>query len=132
MSLNEYFKNFVVLYFRVADLERSIDFYENKLGFKLIYQNSTDIGWAEFSFGNHQRPHLGLNLYTGEGEVPRNIGGIPSFEIEDIESLKMDVERLGIHHEAAMDYSEYFSFLWIFDPDGNKIEFIKLNKGRLP
>jgi hypothetical protein len=75
---------------------------------------------------------IGLNLYTGEGEVPRNIGGIPSFEVDDIETLRVDVERLGIRHEVALNYSEYFSFLWIFYPDGNKIEFVKLNKGRLP
>ena len=132
MIFNEYFKNFVALYFRVADLDRAIDFYENKLGFKCIYRNSEEIGWAELTFGEHQRPHLGLNLYTGDGEVPKNAGGIPSFEVQDINQLKADVERLGIPHKEAIDYSDYFSFLWIFDPDGNTIEFIKAKKNQLP
>jgi catechol 2,3-dioxygenase-like lactoylglutathione lyase family enzyme len=115
----------------VADLQRSLDFYEGKLGFKRVYV-SEEIGWAELSFGAHRRPHLGLNRYTDEGEVPCNVGGIPSFEIQDMEALKAEVERLRIQHQGIVDYSEYFQFLWIFDPDGNKIEFVRLVQGRMP
>lgn len=131
MSLNTFFERFVVFYFRVSDLQRALEFYEGQLGFKRVYV-SEEIGWAELSFGTHQRPHLGLNRYTGEGAVPTNAGGIPSFEVQDMQSLKAEVERQGIPHKGIVNYSDYFQFLWILDPDGNKIEFVKMVQGRLP
>ena len=63
MSLQPFFEQLVVIYFRVADLRRSLDFYEGKLGFKRVYV-SEEISWAELSFGAHRRPHLSLNRYT--------------------------------------------------------------------
>jgi catechol 2,3-dioxygenase-like lactoylglutathione lyase family enzyme len=131
VSLDRFFEQFVVFYFRVTDLQRSLEFYEGQLGFKRVYV-SDDIGWAELSFGVHRRPHLGLNLWRGEGKVPTNAGGIPSFEVQDMERLKTEVERRGIPHEGIVDYSDHFQFLWILDPDGNRIEFIRLVLGQLP
>lgn len=127
MTLKTYFDQFIVFYFRVSDMQRSLAFYEEKLGFKPIFI-SDDGGWAELSFGTHQRPHLGLNLYSGEGPLPTNAGGIPSFEVQDIQRLKAEVERLDIPHEGVVEYEswDHFQFLWVFDPDGNKIEFVKL------
>jgi len=49
-----------------------------------------------------------------------------------MQSLKAEVERQGIPHKGIVNYSDYFQFLWILDPDGNKIEFVKLVQGRLP
>ncbi|MFO7742510.1 MAG: VOC family protein [Anaerolineae bacterium] len=135
MTLNPFFEQFIVFYFRVSDLQRALAFYEGKLGFKPVYVSEGR--WAELSFGLHQRPHLGLNRYTGEGPLPTNAGGIPSFEVQDMESLKTEVERQGIPHEAfaksegLAGYCDGFQFLWIFDPDGNKIEFVKLVQDRL-
>jgi catechol 2,3-dioxygenase-like lactoylglutathione lyase family enzyme len=131
VTLDRFFEKFVVFYFRVSDLQQSLNFYEGKLGFRRVYLGE-EIGWAELSFGAHQRPHLGLNLYTRGGKVPTNAGGIPSFQVEDMDHLKAEVERQGIPHEGIVDYSDYFQFLWILDPDGNKIEFVKLVQGHLP
>ncbi len=129
MTLNTYFQQFIVFYFRVSDLQQSLAFYEGKLGLDPAFI-SDDGGWAELSFGAHQRPHLGLNLYSGEGPVPTNEGGIPSFKVQDIERLQAEVERLDIPHEGIVEYEsfDHFQFLWIFDPDGNKIEFVKLGQ----
>lgn len=52
MSLNTFFEQFVVFYFRVSDLQRALEFYEGQLGFKRVYV-SEEIGWAELSFGTH-------------------------------------------------------------------------------
>jgi len=131
MSLNRFLEQFVVFYFRVSDLQRALEFYERQLGLKIFYVNN-EIGWAELSFGSHQRPHLGLNRYSGEGDVPTNAGGTPSFQVQNMKSLKAEVERPGIPHQGIVEYSDYFHFLWILDPNGNKIEFIKLVQDRLP
>jgi catechol 2,3-dioxygenase-like lactoylglutathione lyase family enzyme len=120
MSLSKYFENFVVFYFRVSDLDRALAFYQ-RLGFHPVYENK-EIGWTELSFGNHRRPYLGLNLYRKKGKVPINAGGIPSFEVQDLEQLKAELIRMEIPHEGVVKYSQYFHFLWILDPDGNRIE----------
>jgi len=130
--MNRFFEQFVVFYFYVGDLQRALEFYEGKLGFRRVYFNDEDLHWAELSFGTHGRPHLGLNRWTHGGEVPRNASGIPSFEVQDMEGLKAEVERRGIPHKGIIDYNEYMQFLWVLDPDGNKIEFIRLKQGRLP
>lgn len=130
MNLNVFFERFIVFYFRVSDLRRALEFYEQTLGFTRVCFNEEYNKWAELSFGTHQRPHLGLNLYTGGGEFPVNAGGIPSFEVEDLEALKAELERRGIPHKGIVEWENGFRFLWISDPDGNKIEFVK--PGRLP
>jgi catechol 2,3-dioxygenase-like lactoylglutathione lyase family enzyme len=132
MSLSHYFRRFVAFYVYVRDIDRSLEFYRDKLGMQLAYLNTTTAHWAELSFGDHGRPHLGLNIYTRAGEPPKNAGGIPSFEVNDLEGLQKEVERLGIPHKAALDYSEYAHFVWIYDPDGNKIEFVRFPKGTMP
>lgn len=135
MNLNRFFERFHVFYFYVTDMEQALAFYEGQLGFKRVHV-SESLRWAEVSFGDHQRPHLGLNHYTPEeGELRRNVGGVPSFQVQDLEemnALQAALERRDIPHKGIVDYDAYMQFLWIYDPDGNRIEFFRLKQGRLP
>ena len=114
----------------VADLDRSIEFYRNLLGFRVRWRGTTADGMpaahvgddkiylALFEVGEQEREHpdygrLGLN----------HLG----FVVDDLEEARGTLAALGAkpHHQA--DY-EPGRRLYFFDPNGVEVELVEYDE----
>ncbi len=115
-----------VLY--VRDLQRSLGFYRNLLGFEVI--GDAFGGRAAALIGSDRRTHHELLLIeVGDAPGPlagRRLGlyhlGIKIGDsLDDLRSAKAELEAAGIQIDGATDHSVTWS-LYLRDPDGNEIE----------
>ena len=121
---------------KVHDLERSLAFYRDKLGFPemmrmdhpdggvwLVYLRITDSQFIEIFPGaeNERSPGWSGNAITHV-----------CLEVDDLEAVVDQVEKAGIklliEKKTAADGNRQ---AWIEDPDGNRIEFMQLDPNSL-
>lgn len=106
------------VHLRVSDLERSGDFYVNRLGFDLMQDNYR--GALFVSAGGYHH-HLGMNIWESRGRAIAgdDVAGLDSFTIElpDRESWESSVRRLG---GAPTDDGTFRAS----DPDGIQFDLI--------
>ncbi|WP_119066742.1 VOC family protein [Rubrobacter indicoceani] len=117
--------------YRILDLDRSIDFYQNKLGLELarkspIGDSATN---AFFRIPGEEEPRLELTL-NHDQETPYALGDGYShvaFAVEDLDALATRLEEAGgVEFESkphAMGSGTRIFF--VRDPDGYRIEFIE-------
>jgi len=109
--------------FTVSDLERSVDFYCNKLGMTRAFEfRRPDGTW----FG--QYVHAGgrnfIELFIGslqapaEGQSFRHI----CLEVEDIERTVATLRQRGVEVGEIKLGGDHAYQAWLADPDGNRIE----------
>ena len=113
------------VHLKVADLERSIVFYRDVLGFEVTARYGRQAAFLSAGGYHH---HLGLNTWESEGgsAPPRGTTGLFHFAIRypDRTSLAIALKRLveaGVPHQGAADHAVSHS-LYLADPDGNGIE----------
>lgn len=105
--------------FFTNNLDRIVDFYQNKLNFELEYLDKEK--YVSFIFENGVR--LGIKLKNSKREIPGSQTVI--LQCDDIETKYNDLLKIGILMEKKLVKQSWgitFSFL---DPDGNKVEFVK-------
>jgi catechol 2,3-dioxygenase len=109
----------------VSDLERSLKFYRDVLGFELTQRYGT--GAAFLSAGGYHH-HIGLNTWAGEGASPPPPGrtGLYHFAIlyPNRRELARAFKRLfdhGVPIDGASDHG-VSEAIYLHDPDGNGIE----------
>ncbi len=99
----------------VTDLDRSIAWYRDVLGFVLLYK-ADEIGWCEMS--THM-PGVNIGLSQNQ-EVVQGGGATNVWSVADIEAAKADLDRLGIRQDGGIQtIPELVKLLTFFDPDGN-------------
>lgn len=104
----------LVISVNVADLDRSIDWYREMLGFELIYKLD-DFGWCEV-----QSPISGVSLGLGQVEDPKVTGNTPTWGVTDIEEARGYLEGKGVRFDGeTQDVGGMVKLATFFDPDGN-------------
>lgn len=106
-----------VLY--ATDIPKIVDYYTNKIGLKLEYQQGEK--YASFTFDNGVR--LGIKKASEEREIP----GSQTFFIA-VNDAKIEYENA--KQKGLKVYKELTDEPWgiefsVLDPDGNKIEFLQ-------
>ena len=115
--------------FNVADVERSLSFYRDRLG---LHVERLD----EFRAGSVKLPSLRINARTVidlfppamHGDAPRgvNVNHIALTVTGSIDDVADELARVGITVEQRSEHNfgaqGYASSLYIRDPDGNSIE----------
>lgn len=116
---------------KVSDLDRSLDFYVNKLGFAemmrlyndkgetwLVYLRITDTQYLEVFPGAENDRAPGWNA-NGMNHM--------CLEVDDVQALIKELDAVGIHlllpYKIALDGNPQ---AWIEDPDGNRIELMQM------
>ena len=99
----------------VADLERSLRWYEQALGFEVVHRLES-WGWAELS-----TPLPGISVGIGQVEKPKIEGGVVvTFGVHDIDAAREHLESLGTRFDGPTRQIESEVRLATFyDPDGN-------------
>lgn len=101
---------------QVADLERSLAWYQDVLGFELVYKVD-DIGWCELA-----TTLPGVTVGLSEVESPKTHGGATlTFSVRDIETARAMLEKDNVRFDGeTMTIPGLVRLATFFDPDGNK------------
>jgi catechol 2,3-dioxygenase len=113
------------VHLKVADLDRSLDFYCGVLGFELQQRIGDDAAFVSAGGYHH---HIGLNTWHSKGAPPPPAHSTGLFHLAirypDRRSLADALHRFsaaGIPLEGASDHG-VSEALYLSDPDGNGIE----------
>ena len=112
----------------VSDLERSVAFYRDVLGFEITTRYGRDAAFLSAGGYHH---HIGLNTWAGRGAPPPPAGttGLYHFAIlyPDRAALAAAVKRVlehGVSLEGASDHG-VSEAIYLRDPDGNGVELYR-------
>ena len=100
---------------QVTDMEKSIKWYSDVLGFKLLYKVE-EMGWCEMA-----TPTPGVALGISQVEKVTNRGNIKlTFGVNDIEGSRAALESKKVKFEGpTMEIPGMVKLATFFDPDDN-------------
>jgi predicted enzyme related to lactoylglutathione lyase len=99
----------------VTSLDRSIPWYEDLLGFKLLYR-ADEVAWCEFS------THIGkVTVGLSQVEtVPQGGGATLTWGVADVEAAQRELKKKGIRMDGdIMRVPGMVNLVTFYDPDGN-------------
>jgi len=116
------------VHLKVSDLDRSITFYRDVLGFDLVARMGSQAAFLSAGGYHH---HIGLNTWESRGGAPPAPGTTGlyhvAFRYPDRASLADAVRRLaraGVRLDGASDHG-VSEALYLRDPDGNGVELYR-------
>jgi len=103
----------------VKDIKASMNWYQEVLGFKLLYL------MEEMAWGELESPVQRVNVGLSQVEGPRGKGGATLvFGVKDIDSARKNLEEKGVKFDGETYTIEGMVRLaTFFDPDGNTFMF---------
>lgn len=103
----------------VTDLDRSIAWYRDLLGFDLLYRRD-DIAWCELSTGV-ERVNVGLSERREAGGPG---GATLTFGVKDLDAAKAALDSAGVRQDGEIvEIAGLVRLLTFFDPDDNALMF---------
>ena len=113
------------VHLKVADLERSLGFYRDLLGFEVQQYYGT--GAVFISAGGYHH-HIGLNTWYSKGKSPAPVHAAGLFHVAILYPTRKDLaailKRLLEHQYSLTGASEHgvSQAIYLDDPDGNGVE----------
>jgi catechol 2,3-dioxygenase-like lactoylglutathione lyase family enzyme len=116
---------------KVVDMERSLDFYCHKLGFKKAFELNQPNGEPWIVYVKVAEGCFIELFYHGKESVKERENHI-CFEVEDIHETAENLKKKGVTLavEIAQGMSLNYQF-WVVDPDGNWIECMEMHPDSL-
>lgn len=99
----------------VSDLDSAIAWYQDVLGFTLLYRTD-EIGWCEL------RTHIpGVHVGLSEVQAVTQGGGATNvWTVSDIEAAKRELDSHGVRQDGDIQtIPDLVRLLTFYDPDGN-------------
>ena len=99
----------------VSDLAKSIDWYQNVLGFKLAYKLD-DMGWCELA-----TEVKGVKVGLSQVEKPEGKGNaVLTFGVKDIDSARKVLEKQDVRFDGpTRTITGMVKLATLYDPDNN-------------
>ncbi len=113
--------------FRVVDMEKSLDFYCNKLGFKKAFDMHGPDGQAWNVYVKLPDGRF-IELFYDGVEGVRDRANHICFEVDNIHDTADELKKNGValEVEISQGISKNYQFS-ILDPDGNWLEFAEMH-----
>ena len=109
-------ENTITLALSVRDRHLSAKWYENMLGFELLY-HADEAGWSELSTKT-----AGVTLGLGEQSETSPGNTVPVFGVADIASARQALEEADVKFDAPTETIEgMVSTATFYDPDENAL-----------
>ena len=109
-------ENTITLAMSVRDRYASARWYEDMLGFGLLY-HADEAGWSELSTFTE-----GVTLGLGEQTDPALGNMVPVFGVADIDTARRGLEQAGVRFDGDTIVAEgMVKTATFFDPDGNAL-----------
>lgn len=100
----------------VTDRHASATWYENMLGFKLLF-HAEDAGWSEL-----QTQTPGVTLGLGEHTQPAPGNCVPVFGVDDLDTARQKLEQANVKFDGETIVVENMvKTATFYDPDGNAL-----------
>jgi lactoylglutathione lyase len=121
--------------FRITDLERALDFYCGKLGFREAFRLEREGEPSPWIVYLQVAPGQFIELFPrGEGQAPARGRGAGynhyCLVVDDLSATLRDLEARGLaisgEPRQGQDTNSQY---WIEDPDGNAIELMQIASG---
>jgi catechol 2,3-dioxygenase len=113
------------VHLKVADLERSLQFYCGLLGFELMARYGTQAAFISAGGYHH---HIGLNTWHSKGAPPATVNGVGLYHTAILYPTRKDLavifdrlRKAGYPFSGASDHG-VSEALYLDDPDGNGVE----------
>ncbi len=111
----------------VSDIERSIAFYGDLLGFHVRWRGQTGNGAPAAHVGDEQS-YIALFQADKPGSRPRDYSTVGmnhfGFVVDSLDDMKNRLARAGIKPHAEQEYDPGRR-LYFFDPDGIEVELVE-------
>ena len=111
----------VYFQFKVGDLIRAKDFYNNYFDFETAFFQGVEIGWAEIQLPNDVR--LGLNLRLENEEIKDSMG-VLTFEVENLKESREYFVKQGLKPTEVFDNPGNVSYFNLKDSENNRIQIV--------
>ena len=113
------YKGDITLASSVTNLDASIDWFSNILGFELVFRVD-EAGWAEMT-----SPTRDVTIGLGVNQEVNGAGGTtPVFGVIDIVAARSELEAEGIAFDGeTVEIPGLVKLATFFDPDGNSYMF---------
>jgi predicted enzyme related to lactoylglutathione lyase len=109
----------------VASLDRSIQFYTTRLGFKLTERRD------DLKFAHIQTSVPGVDLGLGEVADPKPNQAILNFSVKDADLARKNLEAAGVVFTGAtLEIPGKVKLAGFLDPDGNRLRLAGPSKAR--
>ena len=107
----------ITIAMHVSNLDRSIDWYTNVLGFTMLYKVD-EIAWAEFA-----TPVKGTQIGLSQVEKAKGSQScVPTFGVEDIVAARTHLESHDVRFDGeTITIEGLVKLATFFDPDGNPL-----------
>jgi catechol 2,3-dioxygenase-like lactoylglutathione lyase family enzyme len=105
----------------VEDIDRSVDFYVNGIGFTTRPAKPLADGRAFTAF------HHGFALIAGKRKDHQQVDHI-AFEVDDVRSLRERLKARGCPFQDDLHDGPYGLTIYVSDPDGNRIELYQVGE----
>lgn len=103
----------------VKDLDKAIKWYQDVLGFKLLYKMD-EMSWCELSTGV-ARVNVGL---SGVEDVKRGGGSVLTFGVKDIDAARSELEGKGVKFDGeTREIDGMVKLATFYDLDKNVLMF---------
>jgi catechol 2,3-dioxygenase-like lactoylglutathione lyase family enzyme len=116
---------------RVADLDRSVDFYQRLYGYDVFIDNRGQPGGTTVLglIGGHTVELILQDAATG-AKAPRDVLGHSciAFSVDDIDATHATLKAAGYIRGDAPETFGNVRVVFVRDPDGTLLEFIELPK----
>jgi lactoylglutathione lyase len=120
---------------RIRDLDRSIEFYTQVMGMKLIHRSKIPSVGGEIAVLNSPGSEqvLELNFYEDSSKynTPYVVGeGLDhlGFQVEDLEKTLSKFSKIGIEPFVEVDSGGLGKYVYVKDPDGIWLEIYQMDE----
>jgi predicted enzyme related to lactoylglutathione lyase len=110
----------------VRDMERSVAFYRDVLGLKMLFKQSN---WSQFDAGNIL---IGLHPEGEEVKVGPTTGMSFGIYVDDVTRTAAELKRRGGHIAIEPRNEPFGRWALLQDPDGYNIQIIEMARGLRP